>query len=274
MPRKPRVHYHGALYHVIVRGNNKNYIFKSNEMKLAYLNKIKKYIAKYECKIYAYVIMDNHAHMLIEVRDIPLSKPMQLIQQTYTQYYNKINERTGHVFEQRYKAILCNKDEYLLSLIKYIHINPVKAGISDINYKWSSHREYKEYKAIYCDIQFPLSIFSSKKKEAVEMYLKFMNDEDEIKDKDSYELIPNEIVENYKEDLNISMSYKELLDEFIEKYEISYDDLKGRSRNRDITKIKEEFVKKVIDYKIKSQRELAYELNVSEQTISRVVNKV
>ncbi len=63
--------------------------------------------------------------MLIEVSDIQLSKPMQLIQQTFTQYYNKVNSRTGYVFKQRYKPVLCDKDKYLLSLIKYIHNNPV-----------------------------------------------------------------------------------------------------------------------------------------------------
>ena len=128
-------------------------------MKEVYLKKVKKYLDKYNCILYAYVIMDNHAHMLIEVRDIQLSKSMQLIQQTFTQYYNKVNRRTGHVFEQRYKAVLCDKDEYLLSLIKYLHNNPVRAGVSDINYKWSCHREYKEYKERYCDITFLLSIF-------------------------------------------------------------------------------------------------------------------
>ena len=70
MARKLRIHYEGALYHVLVRGNNKEYIFKSKEMKEVYLKKVKKYLDKYNCILYAYVIMDNHAHMLIEVRDI------------------------------------------------------------------------------------------------------------------------------------------------------------------------------------------------------------
>lgn len=79
----------------------------------------------------------------IQVNKTPLSKIMQGIQQVYTQKYNKKNNRTGHVFQQRYKAILCNMDGYLIYLTKYIHMNPVKAGIIEgINYKWSSYREY------------------------------------------------------------------------------------------------------------------------------------
>ncbi len=77
---------------------------------------------------------------------------MQGIQQVYTQHYNKKNSRTGHVFQQRYKAIVCNKDGYLMHLIKYIHYNPVKANFGDgIDYKWSSHTEYAKGKTYITD---------------------------------------------------------------------------------------------------------------------------
>jgi len=80
--------------------------------------------------------MDNHANILVEIKENPLSKIMQSIQQVYTQRYNRKKDRTGHVFEQRYKAILCNKDEYLLQLIKYIHQNQLREGFQGgINYK-------------------------------------------------------------------------------------------------------------------------------------------
>ena len=101
-----------------------------------------KYIDKYNGKLYPYVIMDNHCHLLIEVSKTPLAKIMQLIQQTYTSWYNRNYKRSGHVFEQRYKSIICDKDSYLLSLIRYIHQNPVRAKTADINYKYSSHKEY------------------------------------------------------------------------------------------------------------------------------------
>lgn len=91
---------------------------------------------RYDFKLYAYCIMDNHVHMLIEVKDVPLSLIMQGIQQSYTQRYNIKYMRGGHVFQQRYKGILCDKEGYLLQLIIYIHNNPVKAGFeSQINYK-------------------------------------------------------------------------------------------------------------------------------------------
>ncbi len=118
--------------------------------------------------------MDNHVHMLIQVENIPLSKIMQLIQQTYTSYYNRKHQKTGHVFEQRYKAVLCDKDSYLLSLIRYIHQNPSRAGIGDINYKWSSHSEYVSGTKIHCEVDEVLKIFSESKGKAIQQYNHFV----------------------------------------------------------------------------------------------------
>jgi len=91
MARKPRIHYEGALYHVIVRRNNREFIFNESDAKQLYLEKVNKYVGKYNAKLYAYVIMDNHAHLLMEVSNESLSKIMQLIQQTFTQHIDQNN---------------------------------------------------------------------------------------------------------------------------------------------------------------------------------------
>ncbi|WP_432404161.1 transposase [Wukongibacter sp. M2B1] len=157
--------------------------------------------------MYAYVIMDNHLHLLIEVSKTPLSKIMQFIQQTYTQYYNKKYDRTGNVFEQRYKAMLCNRDEYLLELIRYIHKNPEKAKISDINYKWSSHKEYIGKNFGICDIDFPLSMFSNYKKEAENRYLEYVTDA-KIDREIDYKLVLEEDIDMSSEIKYDSFYYK------------------------------------------------------------------
>ena len=277
MARKTRVHYEGALYHVIVRGNNKNYIFENDKDKLEYLKRIKKYKERFKTKLYAYVIMDNHAHLLMEVSKTPLSKTMQLIQQTYTQYYNKKYNRTGHVFEQRYKAILCNKDEYFLALIRYIHKNPKKSNISDINYKWSSHQEYVGNNLGICDIKFPLSMFSNHIKLAKKKYLEYVMDEDiETDGNMNYEL-------NIKEDIKISNKNKEkieeqsiddIITEIEREYKINITDIKGRSRSRYISKIKKHFVHEMLKYRLMSQKELAEYLEITEMAVSKIANKV
>jgi len=176
MARKPRVHYEGALYHVTVRGNNCSYIFRNKDNKETYKKIVSKYKKRYRFKLYAYCIMDSHAHLLIEVADIPLSKIMQGIQQVFTRYYNRRNNTTGHVFEQRYKSFLCDKDSYLLSLVRYIHQNPLRSKLTGgLNYLWSSHREYIGNPEL-TDVHFPLSFFDTHKKKAINRYLVFMDE--------------------------------------------------------------------------------------------------
>ena len=93
-----------------------------------YLDILATYKEKIGFLLYAYCIMDKHVHPLVEVKDTPLSQIMQRIQQVYTQWFNRKYNRTGHVFQQRYKALLCDKDNYFLQLIRYIHNNPVRAN--------------------------------------------------------------------------------------------------------------------------------------------------
>ncbi|HWR45763.1 transposase [Sporomusa sp.] len=143
MARKPRIHYEKAIYHVIARGNNKDNIFLDIEDKYKYLDLLDKYKQKYNFELYAYVLMDNHIHLLICVSEIPLAKIMQGVQQTYTLHFNRKYQHVGHVFQQRYKAFLCNNDSYLLTLVCYIHQNPCRANLpAKIGYTWSSHRDY------------------------------------------------------------------------------------------------------------------------------------
>lgn len=94
--------------------------------------------------MYAYCLMPNHVHLLLETSSEPLSKFMQALQQSYTQYFNRAHRKVGHVFQGRYQAIVCDKDEYLLALVRYIHLNPVRAKIArrPEQYKNSGHGAY------------------------------------------------------------------------------------------------------------------------------------
>ena len=180
MARKARIHYPGALYHIMVRENNGDNVLFEEAQKNKYLNIITTYKQKLGFMLYAYCIMDNHAHLLVEVSEIPLSRIMQGIQQVYTQWYNRKNNRTGHVFQQRYKALLCDKENYLFELVRYIHNNPVKAQLEDgINYKWSSHIYYiGKGKGEVIDLDKILGMFSNNINKAIEQYLSLMQIED------------------------------------------------------------------------------------------------
>jgi len=273
--RKPRVHYEGAFYHVIVRGNNREYIFKNERAKEMYLEKVRKYIEKYEGKLYAYVLMDNHCHMLIEVSSAPLSKIMQLIQQTYTAWYNRKYKHTGHVFEQRFKSILCDKDAYLLSLVKYIHQNPVRAKIGGLDYKYSSHRDYVEGNNDLCEVDFVLSIFSDKKKKAIKLYQAFMEvDDDVISNKKEADLSPE--FEEIEVEINNSSFIKKDIAEirlhFENKHSIEIEQLKGKYLKHHLIGLRKEYIKEVLKYKAMKQRELSQYFRITESQVSRIYN--
>lgn len=149
MARRPRLFAAGLLYHVIVRGNQRQKTFLSDQDYRAYLERLAKYRERYRYNVHAYCLMPNHVHLLLESSDQPLAKLMQGLQQSYSQYFNLNHRKVGHVFQGRYKAIICAKDEYLLELVRYIHLNPVRAGMvkTPERYRYSGHRAYVESKA-------------------------------------------------------------------------------------------------------------------------------
>lgn len=149
MAHRPRLFAAGVLYHVIVRGNQRQKIFTSDSDYRAYTERLARYRKKYNYVLHAYCLMPNHVHLLVESSEHPLAKFMQGLQQSYSQYFNLKHRKTGHVFEGRYKAILCQEDAYLLQLIHYIHLNPVRAGMvrSPERYRHSGHDTYLQGKA-------------------------------------------------------------------------------------------------------------------------------
>lgn len=179
MARKPRVECTGALYHVIVRGNQRQKVFLADDDHRQYIERLKFYQKRHAFALYAYVLMPNHVHLLIEQGETPLSKAMQGIQQSYTNYYNRKYGKSGHLFQGRYKAILCDRDAYLLELIRYIHLNPVRAGMVEQphKYPWSSHHSYLSGKASdILSINLPLSLLRQDGRISISEYRKFIAD--------------------------------------------------------------------------------------------------
>jgi len=144
MARRPRIFAPGLLYHVMARGNQRQKTFRCGDDYQAYLKLLEHYRVKFAVRIYAYCLMPNHVHLLVESGSFPLSKLMQGLQQSYTQYFNRSYRKTGHLFQGRYRAIICDKDKYLLALVRYIHLNPVRAGLTKRaeDYVYSGHGSY------------------------------------------------------------------------------------------------------------------------------------
>lgn len=197
MPRKPRIEFEGAFYHVITRGNQKQKIFKSPADYQKYLQLLTIYKNRYHCCIYAYILMGNHVHMLIETKDAPLSKVFQGVNQSYTVYFNKKYNTVGHLFQGRYKALLCDRENYLLSLLKYIHCNPVRARIVESlsDYPWSSHHAYagKNNPLGVVDTDQVLRMFSEKKSSARKQYYAYMEETGGLKKDEVYAAIDQRV---------------------------------------------------------------------------------
>lgn len=144
MPRKPRLHYSGAVYHVMLRGNGGGAIFFSDDDRRAFEALLADGQRRFAHRIHAYCWMANHVHLSIEVADAPLSRIMQALAGRYSRHVNRAQGRAGHLFQGRYRALLVDADSYLLELVRYIHLNPVRAGLvaAPACYAWSGHRAY------------------------------------------------------------------------------------------------------------------------------------
>jgi REP element-mobilizing transposase RayT len=179
MARKIRIEFPGALYHVLARGNNKQQIFNDDQDYKAYLKRIERYRIRYKFTLYAFVLMPNHVHFLMEIGFMSLSKIMQGLQQSYTSYFHKKYKTVGHLFQGRYKAILCQRDAYLLELVRYIHLNPVRAAIvaNPEDYLWSSHQFYLGYLGQpFIEKDFIFTMLSENESTAERIYRQFIKE--------------------------------------------------------------------------------------------------
>jgi len=145
MPRHARLDAKGALHHVMLRGVNKGDLFIDDLDRKTFLDRLGQVIKDGRCTIYAFALMSNHVHLLIRSGDIGISAVMRKLLTWYAIYFNRRHRRTGHLFENRYKSVLCEEEPYFLELVRYIHLNPVRAGIvTDMagldSYPWSGHR--------------------------------------------------------------------------------------------------------------------------------------
>jgi REP element-mobilizing transposase RayT len=137
MARPLRIQYEGAVYHITCRGNEQKEIFKDNEDRQRMLQVLIQSLKTYHIKLYSYVFMNNHIHLLIETPMGNLSEFMRQFNITYTGYYNRRHKRAGHLYQGRYKSILVDKAAYLTILSRYIHLNPVRVAAV----KKKSHKE-------------------------------------------------------------------------------------------------------------------------------------
>lgn len=177
MARQLRIEFEGAFYHITSRGNMREKVFFEDKDKEKFLEILERTKERYGYLLHAYTLMDNHYHLLIETSKANISQIMQNINTSYTVYINKKYRRSGHLFQGRFKAIIVDKDEYLLALSRYIHLNPVRAKKvkRPEDYKWTSYNAFIGNGAnALVDTPDTLSYFSDKKRKAENAYRGFI----------------------------------------------------------------------------------------------------
>ena len=249
MPRKSRKSSKSNFYHVIVQGINKNYIFEKREDKEKYRNLIKKKLEESNIVVLAYCIMGNHTHFLIySEKSEYLSKYMQRLNTTYSQFYNRKNKRVGYVFKDRYNSQEILNIKHLYNCLRYIHNNPVKAGIviNEEEYEYSSYNEFIVKRCIIND-------------ESINLLFGTLTNYKEF-----FDLIHNNASENDNDFIDVK---EKNIEDFIFQTEKKYN-----KSIRDIIKNKEILKKIIKEARLRTNvtiRELAEILDVSKSTVGK-----
>lgn len=182
MPRTARKKSSTGIYHVIFRGINKQRIFEDDEDHFYFLDKLSSCQQKSGFELYAYCLMSNHIHLLLKEGHEDLGITFRRFGTSFVSWYNWKHHRIGHLFQDRFKSETVEDDSYFLTVLRYIHQNPLKAGVVKKmqEYPWSSYREYS-HKPVICNTEFALNFFSSDKYEAKKLWIKFVQAQNEDK---------------------------------------------------------------------------------------------
>jgi REP element-mobilizing transposase RayT len=129
MPRSARLDAPGVLHHIMIRGIERRKIFRDNKDREEFINRLEKLLSETQMTCYAWAFIPNHAHFLFRTGTVPIATLMRRLLTGYAVYFNRRHRRSGQLFQNRYKSILCQEDIYLKELVRYIHLNPIRAGL-------------------------------------------------------------------------------------------------------------------------------------------------
>lgn len=275
MGRPWREEYKGGIYHVIARGNNKEYIFKESIDKGYFIKQIKETVEGMGYQVYGFVLMDNHYHIIIQTLDKKLQEIMHQINNKYSKYFNVKYKRVGHVFQGRYKAILVQDERYLVELLRYVHQNPVEAHICKTveEYKWSSDIFYRKRIKGVVSIDIVLDMLDKEKDEAIKKYSELMVEKVE-EDYEKVKVIGDEAYQLMCSSKKKNIERKRL-DEILIDTGISIEDyllIKGGSRKRTLTSYKVEYARAALNLKY-TNKEIGDSIKTTESAIKELIAK-
>ncbi|MGH7807562.1 MAG: transposase [Thermodesulfobacteriota bacterium] len=232
MGRPLRIQFPGALYHITSRGNERSIIFIDDSDRIKFLQILEEYHERYGILIHSYVLMDNHYHLIMETPRGNLLKVMHGINGGYTGFFNRKYGRAGHLFQGRYKGIIVDKENYLIRLSRYVHLNPVRARIvtKPEKYLWSSYGGYisKSRVVKWVEYAWVLSRFGRNKKEAMKRYKEFVDEGQKGGLENPFKNVYGQLVlggEKLQEKVRMLLKGQHLSDEIVERkrFEGSFD---------------------------------------------------
>lgn len=275
MGRPWREEYKGGIYHVIARGNNKEYIFKESIDKGYFIKQLKECSEIMGYRVYGYVLMDNHYHIIIQTLDKKLQEIMHQINNKYSKYFNGKYKRVGHVFQGRYKAVLVQDERYMLKLLRYMHQNPVRAGLSKLveEYKWSSDIYYRNNIKSVINTKIVFDMLDKDIVSAIQKYKEFM-DEPEEENYSKLDAIGDEayviLCTSRKEEKK-----RKRLDEVLIETGITLEDyslIKSGSRKRRLTEYKIKYTKAAIEQHY-TYNEIGKNIGMTDSGIQHMIDK-
>lgn len=289
MSRKPRVHVNGGFYHVIFRGNARQDMFLEEADYAIWRSTVSRAFNDYGHRLHAFCWMTNHVHMAVQAGTEPLAKSMSFLASHYARRFNMRHGRSGHLFERRYRAILVQEELYLKELVRYIHLNPVRARMvtSPDEYVWSSHSIYLGVSSpdyLYAD--YVLSLFGPTLSRARHQYQLFMqangNDslieglraggkhDDRVFGDDSWLIRQTD-----KESTPISSeTLDQLIKRICEQHDVVETQLLAKHGPRHLSAIRAEIALSASELGLASISEVARRFNRSQPGLSRAVQKL
>jgi len=288
MPRLPRLHVPGGFYHVILRGNHRENLF-GTDIDRDKLNEIvADALIHFDARLHAFCWMTNHLHGCIQIGVQPLGQVMQRIAMKYSRYRHRLLHTRGHLFERRYRARLVDTDAYFITLLRYIHLNPVKAGmvVSPNQYPWSSHRAYLGEETLpWLTQEFALSLLGKTVESARAAYrLIFAQslyasedhaieaghpDDARVLDDDSF-------LENLPDTPFVPRNPRtlaQLVDELCSRREVSVLALKSSAKDRALSVVRAEIARQAVEGRIASLSQVARYLNRGPASLGKLLKR-
>jgi len=289
MPRSARVHVPGGFYHVVLRGNHREALFGTAGDRQVLNDIVADAISRHDARVHAYCWMSNHLHALLQIGHSPLCGIMQRIAMRYARHRHKILRTTGHLFERRYRARLIQTDSYFLTVLRYIHLNPVAARIvtNPDHYQWSSHKVYLGTEAVpWITTEFGLSLFCADPSEARVAYTRFIDQHAAEPNAQAFadwefatepEALALEEASLPHKPAKASprqhgaLTLEELATRICPAHRISLDRLRSPSRARELTSIRVDFITQAINLRIATLSELARFLHRDPSALTKLI---